>query len=37
MEEIEEDINTMTESNVTPETPEDFVPMFPLTKEEIKK
>ena len=37
MEEIEEDINTMIESNVTPEIPEDFVPMFPLTTEEIKK
>ena len=37
MEEIEEDINTMIESNVTPEIPEDFVPLFPLTTEEIKK
>ena len=37
MEEIEEDINTMIENNVTPEIPEDFVPMFPLTTEEIKK
>ena len=37
MEEIEEDINTMIENNVTPEIPEDFVPPFPLTTEEIKK
>ena len=37
MEEIEEDINTMIENNVTPEIPEDFVPLFPLTTEEIKK
>ena len=37
MEEIEEDINTMTENNVMPEIPEDFVPPFLLTTEEIKK
>ena len=37
MEEIEEDINTMIENNVTPEIPEGFVPPFPLTTEEIKK
>ena len=37
MEEIEEDINTMTENNVMPEIPEDFVPPFPLMTEEIKK
>ena len=37
MEEIEEDINTMIENNVTPEIPEDFVPPFPLTTEEINK
>ena len=37
LEEIGEDINTMTENNVTPEIPEDFVSPFPLTTEEIKK
>ena len=37
MEEIEEDINTMIENNMTPEIPEDFVALFPLTTEEIKK
>ena len=37
MKETHEDINTMIEHNVTPEIPEDFVPPFPLTTEEIKK
>ena len=37
MEEIEEDINTIIENKVTPEIPEDFVPPFPLTTEEIRK
>ena len=37
MQEIEEDISTMVENNVIPEIPEDFVPPFPLTTEEIKK
>ena len=37
MEQIEEDINTMIENNVTLEIPEDFVLPFPLTTEEIKK
>ena len=37
MQEIEEDISTMVENNVIPEIPEDFVPPFPLTTEQIKK
>ena len=37
MEKIEQDINEMTAKNQDPEIPEDFVPPYPLTKEEIKE
>ena len=37
MEEIEEDINTMIKNYEQHEIPEDFVPPFPLTTDEIKK
>ena len=37
MEKIEEDINTMIKNYEQPEIPEDFVPPFPLTTDEIKK
>ena len=37
MEKIEQDINEMTAKNEEPEIPEDFVPFYPLTEEEIKE
>ena len=37
MEKIEQDINEMIAKNEEPEIPEDFVPPYPLTEEEIKE
>ena len=37
MEEIEEDINIMTENNLTPKIPEDFVLLFLMMTKEIRK